>query len=57
MDGRTALAGAIVFATVVAAWMFRYEDTKQADVHRNRITNAVCYAEDECWFTSDWRVK
>ena len=46
------LAGAIVFATLVGAWMFRYEDRGSA-IHRNRLTNAICFVHDECWFRSD----
>lgn len=34
-------AASIVFATVVAAWMFRYEPISLIG-HRNRFTGAVC---------------
>jgi hypothetical protein len=57
MGRRALLASAIMFATLVAAWILRYEGTKQAGVHRNRITNVRCHAEDECWFKSDQRVQ
>jgi hypothetical protein len=57
MYGRMILVGAALFVTLVAGWIFRYENTKQSGVHRNRITNAFCYAKDECWLTSDIRLK
>jgi hypothetical protein len=56
MGSRALVAAAIIFAALVAAWMLRYEGTKQMGIHRNRITNVRCYVEDECWFKSDWRV-
>jgi len=37
MDSRIVLAGAIVFATIVGAWMFRYETIGEGG-HRNRFT-------------------
>lgn len=48
-DGRRALAAAIVFAVLVAAWMLRYEDLGSG-MHRNRITGNVCLTIDSCWF-------
>jgi len=49
MDSRHALAIAIIFATLVGAWMFRYEQVL-AGFHRNRFTGAVCPNHEECWF-------
>jgi hypothetical protein len=54
MDSRVTLAAAIVFATLVGAWMFRYET--ETIGHRNRFTGAVCFEQDECWFSSDKRL-
>jgi hypothetical protein len=56
MDGRMALAASIVFATVVAAWMFRYDERESYSIgHRNRFTGVVCFKADSCWFSSDER--
>jgi hypothetical protein len=60
MDGRhllaiaiAFLAVAIIFATLVGAWMFRYEPVGSGLVtHRNRFTGAVCRIEEDCWFRS-----
>lgn len=50
-DGKKALAAAIVFAVVVFAWLFRYEDVGGGSAfHRNRITGAMCHVTHECWF-------
>lgn len=49
MDSRIILAGAIVFATLVGAWMFRYEE--HGFGHRNKITGAICAVREECWFS------
>lgn len=50
-DGRRALAAAVVFATVIAAWMLRYETLDRSGIwHRNRLTGAVCRVEQSCWF-------
>jgi Flp pilus assembly protein TadB len=43
------LALAIIVATIVAVWMFRYETTG-AGGHRNRITGAYCHVSQECWW-------
>lgn len=52
-DGRKVLAGAIVFAVVVFAWMFKYEVFGQLGaMHKNRFTGAVCPVRESCWFTS-----
>jgi len=52
MDGYKLVAVAIVFATIVLAWMFRFEPTGQDNLfHRNRFTGAVCHSTQECWFT------
>jgi hypothetical protein len=53
LDGPRLLAIAIIFATLVGAWMFRqYEPYPNYDfLHRNRITGAVCYAYEECWLS------
>jgi hypothetical protein len=49
-DNRLTLTIAIVFATLVGAWMFRYENSGYANsVHRNRFTGAVCSVVSECW--------
>jgi hypothetical protein len=49
-EGSRLLAIAIVFTTLVGAWMFRYEPYPNYDfLHRNRITSAVCYAYEACW--------
>jgi hypothetical protein len=52
MDGRIALAAAIVFAVIVGGWMFRY-DNYGLGVHKNRFTGAACFIQEECWFSSD----
>jgi len=56
-DGRKALAAAIfslaaaiVFATIIFAWMNRFE-TVDFSAHRNRITGAYCPIAVECWRT------
>jgi hypothetical protein len=41
MDSRHLLAIAIIFATLVGAWKFRYESIMGGGVHRNRFTGAV----------------
>jgi hypothetical protein len=51
------LAAAIVFATLVAGWMLRYESLlgtgpNEWHMQRNRLTGAVCFMFEECWFTS-----
>jgi hypothetical protein len=46
------LAVAIILATLIGAWMFRYE-TYGIGVHRNRFTGAVCFKSEECWFSSN----
>jgi hypothetical protein len=51
-DGRRLLAVAIILATLIGAWMFRYE-TYGIGVHRNRFTGAVCFKSEECWFSSN----
>jgi hypothetical protein len=51
-DGPRLLALAIVFGTLVGAWMFRYEDTGIGTIHRNRFTGAQCFGHEECWFAS-----
>jgi hypothetical protein len=53
MDSKIILAGAIVFATLVAAWMFRYEAYGAYNAsHRNRFAGAACHSSEECWFTN-----
>jgi hypothetical protein len=55
-DGRRLLAVAIIFATLIAAWMFRYETLGQNGVtHRNRLTGVVCLVRDECWFADRYK--
>ncbi|MGA7455030.1 MAG: hypothetical protein WBW73_28550 [Rhodoplanes sp.] len=49
-DGHRLLGVAIIFAVLVAAWMFRYETTDSWGLHhRNRLTGAVCIISEECW--------
>ena len=52
IDSRVILAGAIIFATLMGAWMFRYESFNMGSAHRNRFTGAVCDVSEECWFSS-----
>jgi hypothetical protein len=53
-DGRKILAVVIAAATLVAAWMFRFEWADQAGAyHRNRFTGATCWHTEECWFSTD----
>jgi hypothetical protein len=53
-DGRRTLATAIVFATVLGAWMMLYEQLgKDGLLHRNRLTGAVCHMSVSCWFCGD----
>jgi hypothetical protein len=50
IDSRLILAAAIVFATLVSAWMLRYECIGPYCVtHKNRITGAECPANENCW--------
>jgi hypothetical protein len=49
-SGPQMLAIAIIFATLVGAWMFRFETTHPL-AHRNRFTGAWCDIQVECWFT------
>jgi hypothetical protein len=52
LEGSRLLAIAIIFATLVGAWMFRYENVGvNNSYHRNRLTGAICAVVDECWFT------
>jgi hypothetical protein len=52
-DGHRLLAAAIVFATLLGAWMFRYEQAfRDHQMHRNRITGVICPISEECWFRS-----
>jgi hypothetical protein len=54
MDGRWALAIAIVFAALAGVWVFRFEPLDNSfGGHRNRITGAICHRSVECWFVSD----
>ena len=52
-DGHRLLVVAIVFATLLGAWMIRFE-TLNSDplVHRNRFTGAICSLDEECWAES-----
>jgi hypothetical protein len=52
LDSRITLAAAIVFATLIGAWMFRDEPSGMG-VHRNRFTGAICFNIEECWFSSN----
>ncbi len=50
IDSRAILAAAIVFATVIGAWMFRYELIGPKGLeHQNRLTGAVCDTTVSCW--------
>jgi hypothetical protein len=51
-DRRRLLAVAIILATLIGAWMFRYE-AYGIGVHRNRFTGAVCFSSEGCWFSSN----
>ena len=47
MDSRIILAGSIVFAALVAVWIFRFETFGSHGImHKNRITGAVCGGRD-----------
>ena len=50
-DGHRLIALAIVLATLVGAWMFRYEllPGESPVAHRNRFTGAICLINQECW--------
>jgi hypothetical protein len=50
-DGRRLIAVAIIFATLLGAWMFRYE--ANGVFHRNRFTGAICELRHECWFQNE----
>jgi hypothetical protein len=53
MDSRILLPAAIVFATLIGAWMFRYDSYGLYNAsHRNRFTGATCHASEECWFSN-----
>jgi hypothetical protein len=45
--GQFAIAAAIVFATVVFAYMFRYEAFPGAN-HKNRFTGGYCNVTEQC---------
>jgi hypothetical protein len=42
------LPAAVIFAVLVVAWTFRYEEYNGVD-HRNRITGTWCAAARSCW--------
>lgn len=46
------LAFAILFATFVGVWVFRYEPMYNGFMHRNRLTGAICHVAAECWFSN-----
>jgi len=58
MDSQKLLAVSIIIATLVIAWMFRYEtitnNTLPFAMHRNRFTGAVCLTIHECWWRQEW---
>lgn len=57
MNSYKLIAIAIIFATIVFAWMFRYERAGKENLfHRNRFTGAVCHSTAECWFTTRTRL-
>jgi hypothetical protein len=43
------VAVALVLVAIVVIWMVRFE-TFNSNVHRNRITGAVCLVNHECWW-------
>jgi hypothetical protein len=49
-DGRRLLAAAILLATLLGAWMFRYEHLYGTE-HQNRFTGVICSISEECWFS------
>lgn len=49
IDGRIALAGAIIFSALLFAWMFRYETVGNGLWHRNRLTGTMCAVYESCW--------
>jgi hypothetical protein len=42
----------IALATLIGAWMFRFENVHEGKLHRNRITGAICMVQQECWLHS-----
>jgi hypothetical protein len=48
--GHKLVAGAIIFATLMGAWLFRFETVGQQS-HRNRFTGVLCHITTECWFS------
>lgn len=52
MDSRHLLPIAIIFATLVGAWMFRYQPILNGAVHVKRFTGATYSYQEECWFGS-----
>jgi hypothetical protein len=55
IKGWRPVAVAIIFATLVGGWMFRYEPVYRT-LHQNRFTGAVCHISEECWFESIFSV-
>ena len=53
LDGRKALALAIVFASLVVGWLLRFENLGSG-MQRNRITGEICHISEECWFSSKY---
>jgi len=53
LDAPKALALAIVFASLVAGWLLRFENLGSG-MQRNRITGEVCHVSEECWFSSKY---
>lgn len=54
MKGWQPVTVAIVLATLIGGWMFRYESGRNGAIHTNRFTGAVCQSHESCWFTSSW---
>jgi hypothetical protein len=50
IDSRVILAAAIVVATLIGAWLLRYEQYGPYNmIHRNRFTGATCNVDVNCW--------
>jgi hypothetical protein len=52
-SGEHSLAWAIIFATLIVAWMFRFE-TYDPVRHQNRFTGAICLQWQECWIPGNY---
>ena len=58
IDAKLVLAATIVLCTGAIIWTFRYEHYGyESSFHRNRVTGVVCYANQECWISSEQGLK